>query len=310
MNNLQACTQAGNLPTVRTIPEIEADILAQKRTIGASIVFIGRALIEAKGQLSHGQWGEWLKNRVNFSQSTAENYMHIAREFGEGSALLNLPYSKVLALLSVPKDEREDFAKEHEVEDKSVSQIKQLIRERDEARKHAAAAEAEIEKAHRYLSWANRNTDKLITERQEAEARVKALEEQMKNAPAREIRVDVIPEDYEAIKLRLDEAEREIVKAEEERDDALEALEAERENGSAAADPLDVVPFCDACAALLNRLYAAPYAESLLRTKTDVELERYAMNVQNVMAWAVKVSDVIENIRNERGGIEYDFCIA
>lgn len=308
MNNLQACTQAGNLPTVRTIPEIEADILAQKRTIGASIVFIGRALIEAKGQLSHGQWGEWLKNRVNFSQSTAENYMYIAREFGEGSALLNLPYSKVLALLSVPKEEREDFAKEHEVEDKSVSQIKQLIRERDEARKHAAAAEAEIEKAHKYIDKANRNVENLIDAKQAAEARIRELE--ARKPEMQIVEKETIPDDYEAIKLRLDEAEREIVKAEEERDDALEALEAERENGGTAADPLDVIPFCDACAALLNRLYAAPYAESLLRTKTDVELERYAMNVQNVMAWAVKVSDVIENIRNERGGIEYDFCIA
>ncbi len=308
MNNLQACTQAGNLPAVRTIPEIEADILAQKRTIGASIVFIGRALIEAKGQLSHGQWGEWLKNRVNFSQSTAENYMHIAREFGEGSALLNLPYSKVLALLSVPKDEREDFARENDLEDKSVSQIKQLIRERDEARKHAAAAEAEIEKAHRYLDKANANAEKLIDAKQAAEARIRELE--ARKPETQIVEKETIPDDYEAVKTALADAKEIIDMVEQERDDALEALEAERENGSTAADPLDVIPFCDACAALLNRLYAAPYAESLLRTKTDVELERYAMNVQNVMAWAVKVSDVIENIRNERGGIEYDFCIA
>lgn len=317
MNNLQACTQAGNLPAVRTIPEIEADILAQKRTIGASIVFIGRALIEAKGQLTHGQWGEWLKNRVNFSQSTAENYMHIAREFGEGSALLNLPYSKVLALLSVPKDEREDFAKEHEVEDKSVSQIKQLIRERDEALRRATAEAISASEFKRRSA--------------EAERKIRELE----NRKPERVEVEVAPEDYRKVMAERHEMEgrvikaekeiehliaerndmltqmaREIASAEEERDMALSELEEEKLNGGAAADPLDVVPFCDACAALLNRLYAAPYAESLLRTKTDVELERYAMNVQNVMAWAVKVSDVIENIRNERGGIEYDFCIA
>ena len=308
MNNLQACTQAGNLPTVRTIPEIEADILAQKRTIGASIVFIGRALIEAKEQLSHGQWGEWLKSRVNFSQSTAENYMHIAREFGEGSALLNLPYSKVLALLSVPKDEREDFAKEHEVEDKSVSQIKQLIRERDEAKKRLADAEKAYGRVHADLGEQMVRLQRMADEKQAAEARVRELESRKPEAQI--IEKETIPEDYEAVKIALADAKEIIDMVEQERDDALEALEAERENGGAAADPLDVVPFCDACAALLNRLYAAPYAESLLRTKTDVELERYAMNVQNVMAWAVKVSDVIENIRNERGGIEYDFCIA
>lgn len=305
MNNLQACTQAGNLPAVRTIPEIEADILAQKRTIGASIVFIGRALIEAKGQLSHGQWGEWLKNRVNFSQSTAENYMHIAKEFGEGSALLNLPYSKVLALLSVPKDEREDFAKEYEVEDKSVSQIKQLIKERDEAQRRATAEAISASEFRRRSA--------------EAERKIRELESRK---PER-VEVEVAPEDYRKVMAERHEMEGRILKAERERDaayeerdeaeqdrdDALEKLAQERIAGG-YEDPLDVAPFCDACAALLNRLYAAPYAESLLRTKTDVELERYATSVQNVMAWAVKVSDVIENIRNERGGIEYDFCIA
>ena len=77
-----------------------------------------------------------------------------------------------------------------------------------------------------------------------------------------------------------------------------------------AADPLDVTPFCDACSALLNRLYAAPFAGDFLRTKTDVELERYAMNVSLIMEWSVKVQDVIENIKSERSGLEYDFSIA
>jgi hypothetical protein len=171
----------------------------------------------------------------------------------------------------------------------------------------------------------------MAEEKQAAEARIRELEARK---PER-VEVEVAPEDYRKVMAERHEMEGRVIKAEEavqqmiadrndmlaqmaqeiqaaeeERDDALEALEAERENSGSTVDPLDVVPFCDACAALLNRLYAAPYAESLLRTKTDVELERYAMNVQNVMAWAVKVSDVIENIRNERGGIEYDFCIA
>lgn len=309
MNDMTTIAPAGNLPAVRTIPEIEADILAQKRTIGASIVFIGRALIEAKGQLSHGEWGKWLTERVEFSASSAENYMRIAREFGEGSSLLSLPYSKVLALLPVPKEEREAFAADNRIEDKSVSQIKQLIRERDEARKHAAAAQAEIEKAHRCIDRANNNAEKLITERQAAEARAKALEEQLKSAPAREVRVEVVPEDYEAVKTALADAREIIDMVEEERDAALEELEAEKAEGS-GADPLDVTPFCDACAALLNRLYAAPYAESLMHTKTDVELERYATNVRLVMEWAVKTQDVIDRVQNERSGIEYDFCIA
>lgn len=309
MNNLQACTQAGNIPAVRTIPEIEADILAQKRTIGASIVFIGRALIEAKEQLSHGEWGRWLEEKVNFSQSSAENYMRIAQQVSAESSLLSLPYSKILALLSLPENERETFADANNAKDKSVAQIKQLIRERDEAMAKAQKAEAEAEKAIRYIDRANNNAEKLITERQNAEARAKELETQLKNAPVREVRVEVVPEDYETLKLQLDEAEREIVRAEEERDNALEELEAEKMAGTGGADPLDVTPFCDACSALLNKLYSAPYAKAFFATKNEVELKRYETNVRLIMEWAVKVQDVIDAVQCDQFGDECVFQI-
>lgn len=304
MNSLQACTQAGNIPAVRTIPEIEADILAQKRTIGASIVFIGRALIEAKSQLSHGEWGRWLTERVEFSASSAENYMRIAREFEGDSALLSLPYSKVLALLPVPKEDREAFARENAVEDKSVSQIKQLIRERDEARKHAAAAEAEIEKAHRFLDKANRNVENLIDARQAAEAKIRELEGRKPETVVKE----VVPEDYEAVKTALADAKEIIELAEQERDDALEKLAEERMNGG-YQDPMDVGPFCDACAALLNRLYAAPHAKAMLMTKNEVELRRYENNVRMIMEWAVKTQDVIDAVQMEKFGEECVFSV-
>ena len=75
----------------RSLIEIEAEIMAQKRTIGRSIVVIGQALREAKGQLAHGAWGDWLRDRVNFSQGTAENYMRIAEQVHGESTLLDLP---------------------------------------------------------------------------------------------------------------------------------------------------------------------------------------------------------------------------
>ena len=35
---------------------------------------IGRRLLEAKSAVPYGQWGDYLKNEVNFSQSTANNF--------------------------------------------------------------------------------------------------------------------------------------------------------------------------------------------------------------------------------------------
>ena len=43
---------------------------------------IGRKLVEAKAMLPYGQWGQWLKEEVEFSQSSAQNFMRIFEEYG------------------------------------------------------------------------------------------------------------------------------------------------------------------------------------------------------------------------------------
>ena len=91
-------------------------------------------LAEAKEMIPYGKWGEWLEKEVEFSQSTATNYMRLFEEYGaaqisifgarvDSQTFARLPYSKALHLLAVPKEEREDFAKEVDVDSLSVSQL-------------------------------------------------------------------------------------------------------------------------------------------------------------------------------------------
>lgn len=287
----------------RPLIEIEAEILAQKRTIGRSIVIIGQALMEAKRQLAHGEWGAWLEEKVNFSQGTAENYMRIAEQVGSESMLLNLPYTKILALLSVPEESREQFAADNRVEDKSVSEIKKLIRERDAARTEAQKWLSSAEQNAREATRANARAEQ---ERQRADA-----------LAAREpdtvtIEKEVIPADYDLIKNQLRntremlaETQRELEEASEERDAAMEELEAEKVGG----DPLDVVPFCDACAKFMNALFAAPYAREYFATRSDAELERYESNIALVLDWATKAQAVVDEVRMDRTMGERCFSI-
>ena len=112
-------------------------------TLLANAVEIGRRLKEAKASLPYGQWSDWLKNEVEFSQSSANNFMRLFEEYGsshlslspgeDSQTFANLPYSKALQLLAIPKDEREAFVEEHNVDELSVSELKQVIKERDEA---------------------------------------------------------------------------------------------------------------------------------------------------------------------------------
>lgn len=296
----------------RSLIEIEAEIMAQKRTIGRSIVVIGQALREAKGQLAHGAWGDWLRDRVNFSQGTAENYMRIAEQVHGESTLLDLPYTKILALLAVPETEREQFAQDNQVEDKSVSEIKRLIRERDEALDQIKTLMHSAEQNAHEATQAN-----LRAERAEAQARAEVRDqerltrmlnqerEKVAQLMAREpdtvtIEREVPPADYDEIK-RANEAIREELDEATETIDALsseiDALRSEQED---ARDPLAVGPFCDACAALLNALYAAPYAKAFFETCTDADLERYSTNIGLILKWASETQDVVDSIRADR----------
>ena len=289
----------------RSLIEIEAEIMAQKRTIGRSIVVIGQALREAKGQLAHGAWGDWLRDRVNFSQGTAENYMRIAEQVHGESTLLDLPYTKILALLAVPETEREQFAQDNQVEDKSVSEIKRLIRERDEARN---LAEAQTVRADEFCKRAERAENQVKAEKREQErltAQINREREHVAELLAREpdtvtIEREVPPADYEEIK-RANEAIREELDEATETIDALsseiDALRSEQED---ARDPLAVGPFCDACAALLNALYAAPYAKAFFETCADADLERYSTNIGLILKWAMETQDVVDSIRADR----------
>lgn len=296
----------------RTLIEIEAEIMAQKRTIGRSIVVIGQALREAKGQLAHGAWGDWLRDRVNFSQGTAENYMRIAEQVHGESTLLDLPYTKILALLAVPETEREQFAQDNQVEDKSVSEIKRLIRERDEARDQIKtlmhSAEQNAHDATQANLRAERAENQIKAERREQErlsAQINREREHVAELLAREpdtvtIEREVPPADYEEIKRENEEIKRENEAIREELDEAKETIDAFSVDQEDARDPLAVGPFCDACAALLNALYAAPYAKAFFETCADADLERYSTNIGLILKWASETQDVVDSIRADR----------
>ncbi len=111
-------------------------------------VEIGRRLDEAKHALPHGAWGEWLRNEVEFSQSSANNFMRLYDEYGSAQTSLfgaqlnsqtfaNLPYSKALLLIAVPSEEREEFAENVHADELSVKELKAAIEERDKALKMA-----------------------------------------------------------------------------------------------------------------------------------------------------------------------------
>lgn len=135
----------------RELEIIEGEILFFKRQAGGAIIEIGRRLNEAKSQLSHGEWLPWLRGKVDISERSAQNFMRLAREYPESAIVADLGAVKALELLALSPSERGDFLEEkHSVNgaektatEMTAKELKEAIRERDEARKAVEAAKAE-----------------------------------------------------------------------------------------------------------------------------------------------------------------------
>lgn len=194
-----AVNQNKSLPQMREIGIVTAEIKELRRQAAcvqvAYAVEIGRRLVEAKKILPFGAWGDWLKNEVEFSQSTANNLMKIFEEFGDTQITLlgavsnsqtigNLPYSKALQLLSLPADERESFAKEVNAENLSARELKEAVNEKLTAEKQAREAEqraAEAQKAAEVAESARREAEQRASEADELQKKIKDLEAKLES---------------------------------------------------------------------------------------------------------------------------------
>ena len=186
----------------RRLNTITAEIVAITRQtqlmILHSAIEVGRRLCEAKEQVAHGGWGEYLKNEVNISVFTANNFMRVFKEFGDDQMPLfgdakfqtfgNLTYSQAVALFAVSKDERENFVAENNVEELSVAELKKLIAERDqqltEAQSQTKTATENLTTLQNEIAVLKEKGGEISTEqlkalqaKAEEEARVKAKSE-------------------------------------------------------------------------------------------------------------------------------------
>lgn len=247
---------------VREIEVVTAEIKEIKRQAqNMALMYaieIGRRLVEAKSVLPHGKWGEWLKCEVNFSQATANNFMKLFEEYGSAQISIfgavsnsqtigNLPYSKALQLLSVPAEEREDFAKEVKADEISVRELQAAIRERNEAKKKAEEAEAareeiemkaalaekakaEAEERARKAEEAQEEYEKLKHSYAETEKKLSDTKKKLKEAKNNP---KLSPEKLEAIKKELEET----IKKENEKDTAAK-IEKAKEDVRAAREKM------------------------------------------------------------------------
>ncbi|HCT64448.1 MAG TPA: hypothetical protein DIC60_04135 [Lachnospiraceae bacterium] len=118
-----------NEVTVRNLEVIENEIIQLKEQTARNIIMIGQALIEAKNQLNHGEWGTWLEEKFDFTQRTANKFMQLATTFNvsNSNSLSNLGQTKLFLLMDIADENRDIFLEENDVETMTTRELKQKI---------------------------------------------------------------------------------------------------------------------------------------------------------------------------------------
>ena len=214
----------------RTPEVVAAEIRTFTASMLNSVIEIGRRMCEAKEMLPHGQFGKWVEENTGYHMSTAQNFMRLYMEYGDMQGSLfgaeakaqtfgHLTYTKALALLAVPADERETFVKENNVGDMSTRELQDAIRERDAAQRQLEQSESQLEKANKQidklsgeLAKTRVSEGKALAKASNAEESRRKMEEDMRlaNAELEELRKRPIDVAVQRDEKAIEEARQEV----------------------------------------------------------------------------------------------------
>ena len=193
-----------DLSITRTPELIAAEINGLKAQGRAILLYhsieIGRRLAEAHQLIAHGGWGDWLRDNVAYSASTANNLIRVYEAFGDRTAGLtgeanlqalgdipDLSYTQAVALLALPEEERAAFIEGHDVANMSSRELQAAIRERDEERRLREEAERKLADAEEDAKLAQQSLDgqrtianTLEEQKRAADAKAKELEDKLR----------------------------------------------------------------------------------------------------------------------------------
>lgn len=270
----------------RPIEVITQEIQFYKGQACMSMVEIGKRLLEAKQCLPHGAWGEWLKNEVDFSERTAQNFMRIAKEYTNPQLIADIgnSASKAIMLLSMPEEEREEFVGEaHEIngEEKTVAEM--TNKELQEVLKELEAERKEKEKLKKQLDLfadeAQRKQDEAVDAAySHGEEQIKRLSELKEQAEA-------------ALQKKLDKAKKEAEKAKKEAKEAQAAIEAHEEAQKEAEET---------ALALRERLkLVQEEADKKVRLAGNQEMAVFKVHFENVQMEFNEMMTCIDNLQEK-----------
>ncbi|WP_312071846.1 DUF3102 domain-containing protein [Anaerotignum propionicum] len=302
----------------RPIEVITQEIQFYKGQATMAIIEIGRRLEEAKIRIPHGQWGDWLKNEVQFSERTAQNFMRIAREYPNPQtvAVLGNSMSKALALLTLPSEEREEFlqethvidGEEKTVADMSTREMERLVKELEAERKAKGELQLRIDSLEMEAAQAtieDTPSEELLQaeeKQREAEEKVAALQAELEVArsepqPAVEdsvleqVRKDAEEKAQEKLKKKIQKAEKEAEKAKKEAEEAKRKLQEKEDVISLKVSQAEKIAE--------QKEQAIQDLQKKLAMAGDSKIATFKVHFEGVQGQINKMLDCIEELNQE-----------
>ena len=148
MNEIANTQQAGLTP-IAVLAE-EARIYSE--SMAMNMLNLGRVFTEAKKQVAHGEWGDWVQRYSGMSARSAQQLMAIYSRFGDKPAFAGVEKSKMYKMLALPEGTEEAFAEKNDLSamtSREVEEAVKRVREQanEEIRRERAARKAAEERA-------------------------------------------------------------------------------------------------------------------------------------------------------------------
>lgn len=171
------------------IEKTTAEILILKDQTAQNIIEIGKRLIKVKENLEHGEFTEWLKQKVDISHRTANNFMKVATTFSNSQAIANLSSTKLFLLAGLEEEERQEVMQENNVEDMTTRELEKVVKEKKQIKEQL---EAEQEYSNELQEAIKEKEEKIRTLQAEIE-KIQIPEKEIVEVE-KEVVKEVIPE--------------------------------------------------------------------------------------------------------------------
>lgn len=254
-----------------------------------NIIEVGKRLAQAKALVPHGEWGNWLESNFSLTDRTARNFMQCAERFGKTEIDFRFKPTQMIAMLSLPEAETEQFIEEKAaagkpVEDMTVKELREEIQQwksRAEVNENALKeSQLDLQDARNAITKVNDRCAQLTSERDKAR---QALKDQKP--------IIQTPADYEENKRAIRRLEGEKIALQKRLEDAAHKVEV----------PADYHANKKKLAELDSKI-----AEMQKQIDAQIIAEEYATVAQKLDAISQLIRDLINSPNAGRAIAEYE----